>query len=67
MSNFPECILQVLEMQDGSGITNVYSGICGARVSQRRKAPQKAHKEQPVVKGGRRGIAAYRKSSDIRV
>jgi hypothetical protein len=32
MSNFPECTLQVLEMQDGDGITNVYWGICDARI-----------------------------------
>ena len=29
MSNFSECSLQVLEMQDGDGITNIYWGICG--------------------------------------
>jgi hypothetical protein len=29
MGNFSECSLQVLEMQEGDGITNVYWGICG--------------------------------------
>src|ERR1039457_2644029 len=28
----PECTLQVLEMQDGGGIRNVYWGICDARI-----------------------------------
>lgn len=31
MSNFPECSLQVLEMQGGVGITNVYWGIWVSR------------------------------------
>jgi len=38
MSDYFECILQVFEMQDGGGITNVYSDICGGRLGRTYRA-----------------------------
>ena len=46
MRNFPECTLQVLEMQDGDGITNVYCGIWEpSGFTQRRKGTAKYAKK----------------------
>jgi hypothetical protein len=46
MRNFPECTLQVLEMQDGDGITNVYSSIWeGSGFTQRLKGTAKYAKK----------------------
>ena len=49
MRNFPECTLQVLEMQDGDGITNVYCGIWEpSGFTQRLKGTAKYAKEPEV-------------------
>ena len=46
MLNFPECSLEVLEMQGGSRITNVYCGICeGPGFAQRRQGNRQVRQE----------------------
>ena len=46
ISDFPECTLQVLEMQGGSGITNVYARICSRRV-RKQSAARPAEQSKP--------------------